>query len=106
MDRLEILGKLINLDMSILELKKQLSIFSWDSEPLIVLKKDNLNNVIEKFLNKKISQEDFVEWANIVECREDIEFEKKYEKKIKETIFYIANPTLTGTDYIKNINLL
>ena len=83
MDRLEILGKLINLDMSILELKKQLSIFSWDSEPLIVLKKDNLNNVIEKFLNKKISQEDFVEWANIVECREDIEFEKKYEKKNK-----------------------
>lgn len=106
MDRLKILEKLINFDTPILELKKQLGDFSWDSEPLVILKKDNINNIIQKFKDKKISQNDFIEWANMVECRDDIEFERKYEKQIKEAIFCIANPDLVGTHYIKNISML
>jgi hypothetical protein len=65
-----------------------------------------LNDVINKYKNSNISQEELVEWANLIECRDDIEFEKAYKKQIREIIFNIANPDLVDEDYIKNINLL
>jgi hypothetical protein len=106
MDRLILLKKLLNCEKPLSKIQKELSIFPWDSEPLIILKKDMLNYVISKYKNNIISEEELVEWANLIECRDDIVFEKEYEKQIKKTIFSIANPDLVDKEYIKNINSL
>ena len=47
----------------------------------------------KRSLDKKISFLELEEWANLIECREDIGFE---DEKTQEMIFKLANPYLYG----------
>lgn len=97
MERKELLNKLINLDESIEFLNSKLAKFGWDSnEDLVLLKKEQVLKILNKFLKGKISQVDIENWAEAIECREDIGFEVENEKIIGQIIFDLANSGVTG----------
>ena len=99
MNRTEVLKNLAVLSMPTAKLKNELHKFSWDSEnPLIVFKKEYLLQVIDKFQKNKITLSELIEWANLLEVREDIEYEKPYDAQINKIIFTIANPELISND--------
>jgi hypothetical protein len=81
------------------KLKDELNKFSWDSEnPLIVFKKEHLLQIINKLQKNKITLSELIEWANLLEVREDIEYEKPYDAQINKIIFTMANPELVSND--------
>ncbi|QKX03577.1 hypothetical protein HN014_01160 [Aquimarina sp. TRL1] len=93
-DRKEILKDiiLINGDLSLLE--KELSPYSWDvEESLIVLKGIDFVTLFKKSIEDKVTFESLVKWANLIECRDDIDFETDV---LQEYIFEIANPEING----------
>ncbi len=108
--RKQILVDLFNLKGNLNELQYELSKYPWDSEtPLILVKKINFVNSLLKFLNNDLLFLEVEFWANIIECRDDIEFESE---DIKEYIFELANPYLYGEitkekliEIIQNIQL-
>jgi len=99
MNRIEVLKSLVTFSIPTTKLKNELNKLPWDSEdPLIVLKKDHLLQIIEKLRKNKITLSELIEWANLLEVREDIEYEKPYDTQINKIIFTIANPELVSND--------
>ena len=99
MNRIELLKSLVAFSIPTTKLKNELNKFPWDSEnPLIVFKKEYLLQVIDKLQKNKITLSELIEWANLLEVREDIEYEKPYDAQINKIIFTIANPELISND--------
>ncbi|HLP55115.1 MAG TPA: hypothetical protein VK151_08805 [Fluviicola sp.] len=92
MTRKELLADLVLLQQSIEVLEKELSQYSWDSEiPLLIVTENDFINVLQRCLNDKIDFQTLSNWANAIECREDIEFETE---EMQEVIFELANPEI------------
>jgi hypothetical protein len=93
-ERTMILDDLVNLRGSLIDLQKELSEYPWDSEiPLITVRKNDFIIVLKKCIDNQTLFLKVGNWANAIECREDIDFEVE---KIKEYIFELANPILNG----------
>jgi hypothetical protein len=73
----------------------RLSSFGWDSdEELVVLTRSDANAILKRHLRGELSADALVEWANQIECREDIGFEAGAQKVLADLIFELANPDL------------
>lgn len=89
-----ILLELVHFKNSIDTLKNMLSEIDFDSETeLVSMSRDDIVKILQRSLDKKISFLELEEWANLIECREDIGFK---DKKTQEMIFKLANPYLYG----------
>jgi hypothetical protein len=89
-----ILLDLVHFKNDIDTLKNMLSQIGFDSETeLVSMSRDNIVEILQRSLDKKISFLELEEWANLIECREDIGFE---DEKTQEMIFKLANPYLHG----------
>ena len=87
MSQQAILSSLTRLDVPIADLKIALATLSWDA---------GIAAVLERFVNGDIQAAIAEEWANLVECREDIGFEVGYEEVVADAIYILANPKLAG----------
>ncbi len=91
-----LLQKIIEFNHPIDKIISELHKIGWDSnEDLIILKRRDIISVLEKYMQSKITKTEIEEWANLLECREDIGFEIGYENIIGETIFVLANPDIS-----------
>lgn len=89
-----ILLELVHFKNSIDTLKNMLSEIDFDSETeLVSMSRDDIVKILQRSLDKKISFLELEEWANLIECREDIGFK---DEKTQEMIFKLANPYLYG----------
>ena len=100
-DEIGILLDLVHFKNNIDTLKNMLSQIGFDSEiELVSMSRDNIVEILQRSLDKKISFLELEEWANLIECREDIGFE---DEKTQEMIFKLANPYLYGELYEKQV---
>ncbi len=68
-----ILDCIINFKYDINKLKKMANILPWDSDSdIYVVNRNLLKSILEKFLIENIDFHEIEEWANLIECREDI----------------------------------
>ena len=66
--------------------------FGYDSDfECFVVSKSILENILAKYLADEITANDLEEWANFVECRDDLDYEV-----IEGYIYALANPYLVG----------
>ena len=93
-DEIGILLDLIHFKNNIDTLRNMLSQIGFDSETeLVSMSRDNIVEILQRSLDKKISFLELEEWANLIECHEDIGFD---DEKTQEMIFKLANPYLYG----------
>ena len=95
-DRTEVLNALINFRKPLTVISKALIQFPWDSEELVILDAKQVKQILEQYLSGEISEAFVEDWANLIECRNDIGFDKKDAHLIKELMRVLANPHLTG----------
>jgi hypothetical protein len=72
---------------------------------LVYINQKNIIKLINLFLNDEISHDELVEWADAIECREDIGFEGR-EETYSELISEIATPEINPPftkEYAKKI---
>ena len=87
--RKEILIDLVQNKKEISSLTHELSQYSWDSEePLYIISAQDIYTVLDI-----LDAETLENWANAIESREDLGFEKV---ELQEMIHEIANPILFG----------
>jgi hypothetical protein len=92
--RIEILKELILLHGNIEKLEKELSQYPWDIEtPLLEINIEDFINVLKRSLDNEINFETLTNWANAIECREDLSFTNE---AMQEIIFDLANPEING----------
>lgn len=97
MDRFDALRDLIDFNKPVSVLANNLSKFDWDYEgqPLTVTA-SQVREVLKRFLAGRCSSKDLEDWANLIECREDLEFEDKKHDDIANVIHILANSVLEG----------
>jgi hypothetical protein len=95
--QLDNLKALANLDQPLSTTLSILKTFPWDSnQTIIILKKEHLIHILNQYLNHSLSAIDLENWANAIECREDITYETESEDFINDIIFDLANPILNA----------
>lgn len=97
MNRLDVLVELVELRKPIAEIADNISKLEWDydGEPLII-SSNQVKNIIERYLSGVLSNRELEEWANLIECREDIDFEESNRNEIEYIIYSLSNPELEG----------
>lgn len=95
MEKKEILLSLKSLDAPMSEIKSSLNENVWDSEvELVTLTRQDIANVLSRFLDHKLSATDLEDWADAIEGRDEIGFEEGHEDLLKDIIFELANPEI------------
>jgi hypothetical protein len=95
-ERRRALEALLNAELPIEHLKANLTKYSWDSNvDLATLVADHVANVLSRFIGGRMAAADVEDWANAVEGRDDVGFDRKNELELRELIYELANPLLT-----------
>jgi hypothetical protein len=96
-NRKQLISNLVYLTESLETIKVKLLILPWDSEEeLIKLDTNNLINILRRFIDGSISKHTLIDWANMIEGRDDIGFEPSSSKTVREALNTLANPELNG----------
>ena len=94
MAKIDILLNLINFAKDMSAIKSDLVKIGFNSESeLVTITQNTIANILNRVIDKEISYDLLEEWANLIECREDIGYE---DEILQEIIFELANPCLYG----------
>ncbi|WP_204101874.1 MULTISPECIES: hypothetical protein [Spirulina sp. CCY15215] len=93
--RSQLLESLLACDRNLENILLALNKLGWDSEESIaVLNRQHIISILNRYLNTELSCLAVENWANAVECREDISYEENFETIIDRVIQELANPLL------------
>ena len=91
------MNRLLKFQERISVLEEAIKQFPWHYDgPCERLMTSHLANALNRFLREEISATDVENWANFIECREDIDFEEGQEETFTDVLFELANSTLQG----------
>lgn len=100
MDRVEALIQIVRFGEKRELAYSALASIPFDSEvALVKVTKEDLANVLNKFLRSEITADELELWANFIECRDDLNY-----AEIEDYIYAVANPVLVGEIDIMKIN--
>ena len=92
--RISRLKELLHFSRPVTDVVSDLSDFGWDSdEQLVTLEGTHLSAILNRFLSGEISASDVEDWANAIECREDIGLPE--DSPVVDALFELANPLIT-----------
>ena len=93
MDRAGLIKELLSCERSVSDVVADLAPYGWDSGvPLAELKSLDVQHALDRYVQTKLSALEIEEWANAIECRDDIAYEPNSAEG--EVIFELANPEL------------
>jgi hypothetical protein len=91
--RMNILKKIINTGMIEPDEKRFLSSLPWDYDgQSVVIRNEDIVNILQCFLDSKISAARVHDWADFLEMRDDIDFEFGDDSVSKEVLHALATP--------------
>lgn len=93
----EALRRLVLLSEPVHRLRNRLDAFEWNREEVLVtLTRDHLRTAINRFLDGELSAAELEEWANLIEYRDEIDFEASHADEIAGAIENLASPNVFG----------
>jgi|SRR4051794_35833912 hypothetical protein len=94
MTREEAVQSLVRLDQPLPLLRDSLAAFPWDweGEPLATVRGREVAFILRRYVAGDLTGEQVETWANLVEVRDDIEF----DAEAADAIFCLANPVING----------
>jgi len=88
------LQEVLDLVRPISEIGSDLAAFPWDCDaPLVKLDQSHIASVLTRFLSCQLSASEVEEWADAIECRDDIGLDPDSAAGI--ALNELANPLLT-----------
>lgn len=96
MNRVSVLSDLITFGKPIEVLVAIVGDVGWSETPVVVLTTDHILSVLRRFQAGNLTAADVEVWADLIECREDIDYQPERYEEILEAIYVLANPVLNG----------
>lgn len=97
--RAEILQELVAYRPPTEQLHAELRTYGWDwldDEPLLIITREHLLSIIDRYLAGEITSAQLQQWAENLECREDVDFEETNKDIIDSVFFRLALPEING----------
>jgi len=96
-DRKKALLELISFSKPVDVLANNIKQFDWDPDGVSVpMGVEHLCGVLLRYVGGESTAQDVEDWANLVEGREDIDFESSHAAVLDECLYELANPDLTS----------
>ena len=93
-ERARVIRDVVELRASLPELAARLRTFPWDYEhELVVVQSEHLASVARRYIAGELSASEVEEWADLIECRDDVGFGSD---DLKETVHRLANQAIDG----------
>ena len=96
MSRQSTLNSLIHFDIPLADLRAEVAAIGWGCEPAVVLRRQHIKAVLQRFVTGEIDAATVEAWANLIEGRDDIQFDPEHEDVVLDAIHDLANPVLQG----------
>ena len=95
--RQQLLQALLTFSKSLNLIAQELAQLEWDyeGEPVLV-EPLHIVSILNRFLSNQLNAKQVEEWANMIECREDLDYESENQKQLEQVIYELANPELEG----------
>ena len=95
--RQQLLQALLTFDEQLNLIAQELAQLEWDyeGEPVLVAPL-HIVSILNRFLSNQLNAKQVEEWANMIECREDLDYESENQKQLEQVIYELANPELEG----------
>jgi hypothetical protein len=94
-ERTAALRDLIELRLPPMQAARSLARFGWDSsQDLVTLGRTDARRVLDRYASGGLSADDCAQWAEALEAREDVGFEKGHEDRLTSFLFEMANPEI------------
>ena len=94
-ERTDTLKALLSLNKPIEDINTTLSKFDWDSDELVVIEIDHIRQALKRYISGELNEAIIENWANAIECRDDVGLSEEAEDVIAALIHELANPELT-----------
>jgi len=90
--RQQLLQALLTFDEPLNLIAQELAQFEWDheGEPVLVAPL-HIVSILNRFLSNQLNAKQVEEWANMIECREDLDYESENQKQLEQVIYELAN---------------
>ncbi len=96
-NRRQTLQELVTFSKPLEFIAKELSQFEWDYDGKpVTIKPVHIVNVLNRFLFGDLTAKELEDWANLIECREDLEYDKYNQEQLEKIIYELANPEIDG----------
>ena len=93
--RADLIAQIAKFQSDITSAKKEIQNYPWDCDnELYILTRSDILNVFERYLSGSIKTEELSSWADFLECRDDLGYEKGSEEIIDKIIFWLGNPDI------------
>lgn len=96
MNRQKTLTSLIHFNVPLADLEADLAALGWGNDPEAVLQREHIKTLLKRFISGEIDAASVEDWANLIEGRDDIQFEPGHEEIVLAAIHDLANPALQG----------
>ena len=96
-ERRDLLNQLVQRLCPVSETITKLSAFEFDSDPIVIISKEDVISALTSYLEGRMTAKDVEEWANAIEVRDDLGYPSSHGEAVKEVIYDLANPLLAGT---------
>jgi hypothetical protein len=93
-DRAALLARIIAGESDLGQLTADLRRLPWDSPELVVLRAKDVALLLRRYLADEITAAFCSEWAETLECRDDVGFESSHEEELRDLLFLLANPAI------------
>jgi hypothetical protein len=89
------LKELLDFSKPIDSLNIALQSFEWDFDGIpFRMTRGHLQSVLLRYMDGHLAAHDVENWANLIEGREDIDFELGHENALSQYVYELANPDL------------
>lgn len=106
-DRSALIKEIAQLGSNFCECKSEIQKYPWDCDvELYFLNKADLLSIFSRFKSGELLNDDIENWANFLECRDDLGYEAEHEDDLREIVFLLANPEINYTIDLELINRL
>ncbi len=97
-DRSELIKGIAQIGANYIDYKNKIQQYPWDCHSeLYFLTKQDLISVFRRFLSGELDSTAIDDWANFLECRDDLGYQFEYEDELKEMIFLLANSEINSS---------
>ena len=90
MDTSSLICSLVAFDRPLAQLQAALDASTGDTHELVTLRRHDIAAVLRRYLAGELSEGDLAYWAQLVECREEIEFEPRHEEAVADALLDLA----------------
>jgi len=96
-DRLQAVTTVLELSESFETAKAKLRAFPWNYEgPEVIMTRGHVANLLRRFLDGEIGAGTVVDWADLLEMREDLDFEEEDRDWLTNVLSELSNPYTNG----------